>query len=332
MQDFIIGSKFKLLTKIGSGSFGEIYQAINTENNEEFAVKLEKVTNRCQQLIYESKLLKIIQGAPGIPNVYWAGTDKEYNAMVLDLLGPSLEDLFNVCGRKFNLKSTLMIADQMLNRIEYLHNKNFLHRDVKPDNFLIGTSKRSSLIYLIDFGLAKKYKDARSNKHIPYREGKSLTGTARYASVNTHAGIEQGRRDDLESIGYVLMYFLRGSLPWQGITTGDREEKYRRIFEIKSSISSSELCQGYPCELEIYFSYCKSLKFEDQPDYIHVKRLFKDLFIKLGFQYDYLFDWVVVENEKKKNKGREERKSAVELREIREKKIKENKKKSCCIV
>ena len=332
MQDFIIGSKFKLLNKIGSGSFGEIYQAINTENNEEFAVKLEKVTNRCQQLIYESKLLKIIQGAPGIPNVYWAGTEREYNAMVLDLLGPSLEDLFNVCGRKFNLKSTLMIADQMLNRIEYLHNKNFLHRDVKPDNFLIGTSKRSSLIYLIDFGLAKKYKDTRSNKHIPYREGKSLTGTARYASVNTHAGIEQGRRDDLESSGYVLMYFLRGFLPWQGINTGGREEKYRRIFEIKSSTSSSELCHGYPCELENYFSYCKSLKFEDQPDYIHVKRLFKDLLIKLGFQYDYLFDWVVLENERKKNQIREERKSAVELRGTKEKKIKESKKKSCCIV
>ena len=139
--------------------------------------------------------------------------------MVMELLGSSLEELFTSCDRKLSIKSTLILAEQMITRIEYVHSRNFLHRDIKPDNLLIGTNDKSNLVYVIDFGLAKKYREAKNNQHIPYREGKSLTGTARYASINAHEGRELSRRDDLESIGYVLLYFLRGSLPWQGINT-----------------------------------------------------------------------------------------------------------------
>ena len=152
--------------------------------------------------------------------MHWYGQEGDYNVMVLDLLGPSLEDLFNYCKRRFTLKTVLMIADQMLSRIEYVHSRDFIHRDIKPDNFLIGTNSKnsgkndSSTVYIIDFGLAKKFRDSKTGKHIPYRDGKELTGTARYASVNTHLGIEQARRDDLESIAFVLLYFLKGSLPW----------------------------------------------------------------------------------------------------------------------
>lgn len=187
-----------------------------------------------------------------------------------------------------------MLADQMINRVEFVHSKSFLHRDIKPDNFLMGLGKRANQVYCIDFGLAKKYRDTSTHQHIPYRENKNLTGTARYASVNTHLGIEQSRRDDMESLGYVLMYFLRGSLPWQGLKAGNKKQKYEKISERKIATSTEALCRGYPTEFASYFHYCRSLRFEDTPDYQYLKRLFRDLFIREGFQFDYVFDWTIL--------------------------------------
>lgn len=227
--------------------------------------------------------------------------------MVLDLLGPSLEDLFNYCGRRFQLKTVLMLADQLLGRLEYVHTKSFIHRDVKPDNFLIGLGKRQSVIHIIDFGLAKKYRDPRSHQHIPYRENKNLTGTARYASINTHIGIEQSRRDDLESLGYVLMYFIRGSLPWQGLKANTKKQKYERIMDRKMSTSTEQLCKGYATEFRSYFEYCRSLRFEDRPDYAYLKRLFKELFYRKGFQYDNMFDWTVLNLQQERSRFPPER-------------------------
>lgn len=132
----------------------------------------------------------MLQGTPGVPTIHWFGTEGDYNVMVLDLLGPSLEDLFQYCGKKFSLKTTLMIADQIITRLEDMHNKNFIHRDMKPDNFLVGKGKRQDIVHMIDFGLAKRYRDPKTQQHIPYRDGKSLTGTARYASLNCHVGVE----------------------------------------------------------------------------------------------------------------------------------------------
>jgi casein kinase 1 len=230
----------------------------------------------------------------GIPNVRWFGVEGDYNVLVMDLLGPSLEDLFNFCSRKLSLKTVLMLADQMINRVEFVHSKSFLHRDIKPDNFLMGLGRRANQVYIIDFGLAKKYRDTSTHQHIPYRENKNLTGTARYASVNTHLGIEQSRRDDLESLGYVLMYFLRGSLPWQGLKAGTKKQKYEKISEKKVATSIEALCRGYPTEFASYFHYCRSLRFDDKPDYSYLKRLFRDLFIREGFQFDYVFDWTIL--------------------------------------
>eukprot|EP00252_Welwitschia_mirabilis_P023601 TRINITY_DN671_c0_g1_i4.p1 TRINITY_DN671_c0_g1~~TRINITY_DN671_c0_g1_i4.p1 ORF type:complete len:315 (+),score=42.40 TRINITY_DN671_c0_g1_i4:469-1413(+) len=293
-METLVANKYRLGRKIGSGSFGEIYLGTNAETSEEVAIKLEHIKTKHPQLLYESMLYKILQGGTGIPHIRWFGVEGEYNVLVMDLLGPSLEDLFNFCNRKFSLKTVLMLTDQMLNRIEYIHSKNFLHRDIKPDNFLMGLGKRANQVYIIDFGLAKKYRDPVSHKHIPYRENKNLTGTARYASMNTHLGIEQSRRDDLESLGYVLMYFLRGSLPWQGLKAGTKKQKYEKISEKKVSTPIEVLCKSYPSEFVKYFLYCRQLRFEDRPDYAYLKRLFRDLFIREGFQFDYVFDWNVL--------------------------------------
>mmetsp|Transcript_28525 Transcript_28525/g.51616 ORF Transcript_28525/g.51616 Transcript_28525/m.51616 type:complete len:437 (+) Transcript_28525:58-1368(+) len=285
-----VGNIYCLGRKLGSGSFGEIYFAVNSQTGKELAVKLERTDSRHPMLLYEAKLLKHLEGAPGIATVYYTNVEGDHNAMVMDLLGPSLEELFNGCKRKFSLKTLLMLADQMLYRIEYLHSKEFIHRDVKPDNFLIGPGKKSNLVYLIDFGLAKKYMDNKCN-HIAYRENKSMTGTARYASINAHQGIEQSRRDDIEAIGYVLMYFNRGQLPWQGFTAATKEEKYQKILECKKSTTVEQLCKGYPAMFASYMNYNRALRFEDTPDYAYLRRLFKDLFMREGFDNDGMFDW-----------------------------------------
>ncbi|XAR69300.1 Non-specific serine/threonine protein kinase [Bertholletia excelsa] len=290
----IVGQKYKLGRKIGSGSFGEIYLATHVDTSESVAVKIENNKTKHPQLIYEAKLYKILQAGSGIANTRWSGVDGDDNVLILDLLGPSLEDLFVYCGRKFSLKTVLMLADQMMSRIEYLHSKGYLHRDIKPDNFLMGLGRKANKVYIIDFGLAKRYRDPTTNRHIAYRENKNLTGTARYASCNTHLGIEQSRRDDLESLGYVLLYFLRGSLPWQGLKAATKKQKYDKICEKKLSTPIEVLCKSYPVEIASYLHYCHSLKFDQQPDYGFLKRLFRDLFTREGYVLDYIFDWTIL--------------------------------------
>ncbi|KAF5368522.1 hypothetical protein D9758_002451 [Tetrapyrgos nigripes] len=291
--DLRVGGKYRLGKKIGSGSFGDIYLGINIISGEEVAIKLESVKAKHPQLEYESKVYKTLAGGVGVPFVRWFGTECDYNAMVLDLLGPSLEDLFNFCNRKFSLKTVLLLADQLISRIEYIHSRNFIHRDIKPDNFLMGIGKRGNQVNVIDFGLAKKFRDPKTHLHIPYRENKNLTGTARYTSINTHLGVEQARRDDLESLAYVLMYFLRGALPWQGLKAATKKQKYDRIMEKKMTTPTDLLCRGFPNEFGIFLNYTRALRFDDKPDYSYLRKLFRDLFVREGYQYDYVFDWSV---------------------------------------
>ncbi|EPS42642.1 hypothetical protein H072_3379 [Dactylellina haptotyla CBS 200.50] len=296
--DLRVGNKYRIGRKIGSGSFGDIYLGTNIISGEEIAIKLESTKAKHPQLEYEARVYKSLAGGVGIPFVRWFGTECDYNAMVLDLLGPSLEDLFNFCNRKFSLKTVLLLADQLISRIEYIHAKSFIHRDIKPDNFLMGIGKRGNQVNVIDFGLAKKYRDPKTHFHIPYRENKNLTGTARYASINTHLGVEQSRRDDMESLGYVMLYFCRGSLPWQGLKAATKKQKYDRIMEKKMTTPTEVLCRGFPNEFAIYLNYTRSLRFDDKPDYSYLRKIFRDLFVREGFQYDYVFDWTVYKYQK----------------------------------
>ena len=286
-----VGKKFRVGPKIGSGSFGEIYAGTNVRTGEEVAIKLEPLKSKHPQLLYESKIYRVLHGGYGIPHAKWFGSEGDYNVLVIDKLGPSLEDLFNYCGKRFSLKTVLMLAEQMIARLECVHSRSYIHRDVKPDNFLIGIGTRKHICHVIDFGLAKNYRDPVSCQHIPYIEGKDMTGTARYASINTHLGIDQSRRDDMESLGFILMYFLRGSLPWQGLKATTKRQKYQRILERKQATHPEKLCEGYPTEFRDYFAHCSSLGFEDRPDYRYLQQKFKDLFEREAFEDDQVYDW-----------------------------------------
>ena len=180
----------------------------------------------------------------------------------------------------------------MLDRLEFIHNKNIIHRDIKPDNFVLGLDNKSHIIYVLDFGLSKKYRSSRTHQHIKFSVNKKLTGTARYASINALKGCEQSRRDDLEAIGYVLMYFLRSSLPWQGLHVHKGEDRYKKILTKKRGTSAEELCKGFPSEFAEYINYTRNLEFEADPDYKFLRGLLLSVLEKENQPYDFCYDWV----------------------------------------
>jgi serine/threonine protein kinase len=257
-----------------------------------------KGTKFHSQLRHEYKVYRELHKyghVQGFPLHHHFGPTSSGNLLILDLLGPSLDSLLNQCNGKFSLKTTLQIADQTIIRLESLHSRNLIHRDVKPDNFCLGLND-NEIIYCLDLGLSQLYIDKHTKKHLPYCEYKSLVGTPRYASTHTHKGLRYGRRDDLMSLAFTLIYFLKGSLPWQGIQIANKEEKYQKIAHLKNTIPVEELCSGIPTEFGTFLQYTKDLKFDEKPNYSLLRNMFMDVYVRENFHVmnkNEFWDWEV---------------------------------------
>ena len=287
----LIFDRYKLLKKLGSGSFGSIYSA---EYQQKFyAIKLEDKKIEHHLLEHEANIMSYLR-SPALPVVTAFGYSSQHNILVMELMGKSLEDIFEEFPyKKFSVRCVCNIGFQMVEILEFIHNKHIIHRDIKPDNFVVGLNEKRKYVYILDFGLAKKYRSSKTLKHYPVIKSKNLTGTARYASINALNGLTQSRRDDLEAVGYVLMYFLRGRLPWQGIPVKNKEERYRKIMEKKISTSAEDLCKGFPRQFTDYINYTRSLAYEQEPDYDYLKNLFITTLNDEGFNIDCYYDWDV---------------------------------------
>jgi len=290
---------------LGKGGFGQIYLGRNIRENVPIAIKVEETSNR-SHLRLEYEILKELQGGKGIPRIYKYRQGHNHNYLVMELLGKSLDKLFSDNDKYFSDKTIFQIGYQMIERIQYVHSKFYIHRDIKPGNFVIGRGEKSKIIYLIDFGLSKRYIDPEKKCHIPYREGKGLTGTARYVSLFTHYGIEQSRRDDIESIAYNLIYFAKGKLPWQGVKTKNKKEKHKKIMESKLAHTPDILCANLPDVYVKLLKYARKLEFEDEPDYASIKLLFKNYIEKKGDIMDMQFDWEKRKEESDSNEEEDE--------------------------
>ena len=288
-------NKYTCVKKLGKGSFGSIYQAVY--GKEEYALKFEDRKKNNDLLQNEAAIMNYLKG-PNIPTVKSYGFTSSYNILVMQLLGRDLEHHFKK-RKKFSVKTVCMLGFQMINILENIHEKHILHRDIKPENFVMGLNQNSKIVYLIDFGLAKKYRSMSTLIQYPLTLKKKFTGTARYASINALKGYEHSRRDELESLGYIFIYFLKGKLPWQNIKVKDKEEKFKKILQKKLEISSNELCLGIPKEFEIFLEYVKNLKYDEKPDYNMLKDLLYKIMKDGNYKNDYIYDWTFLDDKNK---------------------------------
>jgi len=264
---------------LGKGAFGDVFAG--KYNGTDVAIK--QAVSDSSQLRREYIVYSRLKGGVGIPAVYWFGVYLHRPALIMDIMGPSTEDLFDYCNRAFSIKTVLLLADQLISCMEFVHSKGILHRDIKPSNFVMGRPPRAGQVYLVDFGVATKHS-------MEYKEDLPFVGTMRYASINVHLGVRSSWRDDMESLGYVLVYYLAGRLPWQNVVAPTKRVKCGIVLSRK--LAGGLAHKNVPTIILRIIKYCRDLRFEDTPDYAKLRHRLKRHANDKGIVYDNRFDWM----------------------------------------
>tara|TARA_B110000208_G_C11762994_1_gene427599 strand:+ start:936 stop:1856 length:921 start_codon:yes stop_codon:yes gene_type:complete len=295
----LINSQYEIQEFVGKGSFGYVYKALDKKNNRIVAIKTEDIDEE-DYLYEEFKLYNKIMNHKSIPNVYYYGQHNNKNILVMSYLGNNLGTLFKYCDKKFSIKTVCMLVIQIIDILEHIHSFGIIHKDIKPENILIGHHTNKNNIYLIDFGLSNKYLIDKIT-HIPWDDNKQFSGTYRYSSIRNHTGSEQSRRDDLESLGYILIYFLKGKLPWENLKPKESEERVIQIFNKKKNITCEKLCNKLPNIIYEYIKTTRLLRFKEKPNYSKIKQIFIKYLVDNKLEFDYKYDWILKANKEKGN-------------------------------
>ena len=296
----VIFGKYQVIKTIGKSAFSSVFLGKCLNEKKYVAIKIQSKNANISPLEKEAYYQFLLKGL-GIPKIITFGRSGRFNILVETLLGKTVKQLFKLNKNpQKKMKDMCMTAIQIIDRIEYIHSKNIVHQDIKPENFLVGNPD-TTIIYIIDFGLSKKYRSSRTGKHIAFSLNKRFNGSLNFSSVNSMRGAELSRRDDLESIGYMLIYLVNDGLPWSSYEKGQISERFGKIFSLKANIKNEELCKGFPSEMCDYMNYVKSLKFEENPNYIYLRKLFISILDKMNEKYDLKFSWVKGKGINKKN-------------------------------
>lgn len=295
----IIFGKYEIIKKIGQSSYSSVFLGKYINKKNYVAIKVQDKNAFVSELEKEAYYQYLLRGF-GIPKILSFGKNRKYNILVETLLGKTIYEYFTKNkNANTKMKDLCMVAIQIIDRIQYIHSKNIIHQDIKPENFLVGNPDKS-IIYIIDFGLSKKYRSSRTGKHISFSKNNKFYGTMNFSSINAMKGYQMSRRDDMISIGYMLIYLINGKLPWSILEKG-KLERFRKILSIKSNTTNEELCKYLPIEFYEYMNYVKSLKFEEKPNYIYLRKLFLSVLDKMNDKYDLKFSWIKSKNIKKQN-------------------------------